>query len=48
MLLDKYDVGLWFMGDYDVSKTSELIRYHKISKSINKPENNSRDYLNEI
>jgi putative SOS response-associated peptidase YedK len=48
VLLDKYDVGLWFMGDYDVSKTNELIRYHKISKSINKPENNSREYLSEV
>ena len=48
VLLDKYDVGLWFMGDYDIAKSSELIRYHKISKSINKPDNNSRDYLNEV
>ena len=48
VLLDKYDVGLWFMGDYFIGKTSELIRYHKISKSINKPENNNREYLNEV
>ena len=48
VLLDKYDVGLWFMGDYDIGQTSELIRFHKISKSINKPENNSRNYLSEI
>ena len=48
VLLDKYDVGLWFMGDYDIPKSSELIRYHKISKSINKPDNNSREYLSEV
>ena len=48
VLLDKYHVGLWFMGDYDIGQTSELIRFHKISKSINKPANNSREYLSEI
>ena len=47
VLIDKYDVGDWFMGLYDF-KNQDKILFHKISKEINNPKNNNQKFLNPV
>ena len=47
VLINKYDVGDWFMGSYTISNQDKIL-FHEISTNINNPNNNDPKLLNAI